>query len=77
MQDRARLARPFARSRRDRRVRGRLDRRCRSSWPPHTPTRLHLFDHYGDVIADGLIVAVGAAVQVLGIWAPFMASERV
>jgi hypothetical protein len=29
--------------------------------------RLHLFDHYGDAIAGGLIVTVGAAVQVLGI----------
>lgn len=29
--------------------------------------RLHIFDHYGDAIAGGLIVTVGAAVQVLGI----------
>jgi nickel/cobalt exporter len=29
--------------------------------------RFHLFDHYGDAIAGGLIVTVGAAVQLLGI----------
>jgi hypothetical protein len=29
--------------------------------------RLHVFDHYGDAIAGGLIVTVGAAVQMLGI----------
>ncbi|HET7433414.1 MAG TPA: hypothetical protein VFN10_01740 [Thermoanaerobaculia bacterium] len=29
--------------------------------------RLHVFDHYGDAIAGGLIVTVGVAVQVLGI----------
>ncbi|HYK00369.1 MAG TPA: hypothetical protein VE974_01345 [Thermoanaerobaculia bacterium] len=29
--------------------------------------RFHLFDHYGDAIAGGLIVTVGAAVQLFGI----------
>ena len=29
--------------------------------------RFHLLDHYGDAIAGGLIVTVGAAVQLLGI----------
>lgn len=36
----------------------------------HAGTRVirsHLFDHYGDAIAGGLIVTVGAAVQLLGI----------
>jgi uncharacterized membrane protein YfcA len=29
--------------------------------------RLHVFDHYGDAVAGGLIVTVGLAVQLLGI----------